>query len=337
MSWWEWIRQFYFASPWWLLALLLVPIAIWLQFFTGKQPENKWVVPQFSMFPGQQTWKEKAVRWWPFWKIAGFCFAILALARPQLSLKEEKVVADGIDIVLAMDLSSSMLSRDFDPDRLEVSKGVARNFVQKRRYDRIGLVVFSGEAFTQCPLTTDYTMLDDFLANLEVGVLEDGTAIGMGLATAVNRLKNSEAKSKIIILLTDGVNNAGYVNPMPAAELAAKMGIRVYTIGVGRSGMALSPVGRDFNGEFVFSMAPVEIDTKLLQDIAGMTKGKYYRATDEESLELIYNEIDQLEKTEMEVSVFKRYADLYSYFLGASLAMLLIGWLGRTTFLRPLE
>jgi Ca-activated chloride channel family protein len=337
MNWWSGINQFSFASPWWLAGLLIVPAAIWLQFFSGRTKENSMRIPAITMFSVGYSWKEKAMKWWPGWKIGSLCFAFLALARPQLSLKEEKVMADGIDIMLAMDISSSMLSRDFDPDRLEVSKGVAREFVRKRRYDRIGLVVFSGEAFTQSPLTTDYAMLDDFLSGLEVGVLEDGTAIGMGLATAVNRMKNAKAKSKIIILLTDGVNNAGYVNPIPAAEMAATLGIRVYTIGVGRSGMAPSPVGRGMDGEYVFSMAPVEIDTKLLQEIAGMTKGKYYRAMDRESLESIYNEIDQLEKTEMEISVFKRYADLYPYFLWVSLAMLLIGWLGRSTVFRPLE
>jgi Ca-activated chloride channel family protein len=269
--------------------------------------------------------------------MAAICLAIFALARPQRSLTEEKVNGEGIDIMLAMDVSSSMLSRDFDPDRLSVSKAVASSFIRKRPYDRIGLVVFSGEAFTQCPLTTDKQMLDDLLSGLEVGVLEDGTAIGMGLAAAANRMKTSEMKSKIIILLTDGVNNAGYIDPITATQMAVDLGIKVYTIAVGQSGMAPSPVGRGPDGEFVFRMAPVEIDTELLQKISSMTNGKYYRATDVESLQTIYDDIDQLEKTDIEITVFKRYKDLFPGFLMASMVLFLLGWAGRMTLFRPME
>ena len=227
-----------------------------------------------------------------------------------------------------------MLSKDFDPDRLEVSKMVAKEFVEKRVHDRIGLVVFSGEAFTQCPLTTDHNIVTDFLSGLQVGMLQDGTAIGMGLATAVNRLKDSEAKSKIIILLTDGVNNAGYINPNTAAEIAKEYNVKVYTVAVGTMGQALSPVNRRSDGEYMFAMANVEIDTELLKQISELTDGKYFRAIDRESLENIYAEIDRLEKTEIEVNVYKRYKDEYRKFLYPALFLLIATWLLSFTIFR---
>ena len=259
------------------------------------------------------------------------------MARPQLTLKEEKIKAEGLDIMMVMDLSSSMLSRDFDPDRLEVSKMVAKEFVAKRVHDRLGLVVFSGEAFTQCPLTMDHQIVTDFLSSLQVGMLADGTAIGMGLATAVNRLKDSKAKSKIIILLTDGVNNAGYIDPNTAADIAKEMGVKVYTIAVGTMGQALSPVNRRSDGQYMYAMAQVEIDTELLQKIAEMTDGKYFRAIDRQSLENIYTEIDRLEKTEIEIDIFKRYKDEYRIFLYLGLAMLLLWWLLKATLFRTIS
>jgi Ca-activated chloride channel family protein len=245
------------------------------------------------------------------------------MARPQKTLKEEIVKAEGIDIFMVMDLSSSMLAKDFNPDRLEVSKRVAIEFVEKRPYDRIGLAVFAGESFTQCPLTTDHRVVKDFLASLQCGVLQDGTAIGMGLAAGVNRLKDSEAKSKVIILLTDGVNNAGYIRPLTAAEIAKEFEVRVYTIGVGTIGDALAPMSRRDDGRYVFGMTRVEIDEELLRQIAEMTGGKYFRATSAESLERIYAEIDRLEKTEMEVSVFNRYNE--EYFVWLLIGMVALG------------
>ncbi len=204
---------------------------------------------------------------------------IIALARPQLSLKEEKEKAEGIDIFLVMDLSSSMLAKDFQPDRLEVSKEVASGFVDMRNHDRIGLVVFSGEAYTQSPLTTDHLILKDLLGELKCGILQDGTAIGMGLATAVNRIKDSKAKSKVIILLTDGENNAGYIQPQTASEIAREYKTKVYTIGVGSTGDALAPVRQRADGQFIFGLTRVKIDEKLLTEIAEMTGGKYFLAT----------------------------------------------------------
>ncbi len=253
----------------------------------------------------------------------GYSSLVLALAKPQLSLKEEEVKAEGIDIVMVMDISSSMLAQDFQPDRLSVSKEVAKAFIDKRVYDRIGLVVFAGESFTQCPLTTDHRVVKDFLDGLQCGLLEDGTAIGMGLASAVNRVKDSEITSKVIILLTDGVNNSGYIKPLTAAEIAKELDTRVYTIGVGTRGQALSPVQRRSDGRYIFGMANVEIDERLLNEIAEMTGGRYFRATDEQSLQEIYDEIDELEKTEMEITTFKRYSDEYRPFLLFGIIMIL--------------
>jgi Ca-activated chloride channel family protein len=261
---------------------------------------------------------------------------IVALARPQLTLKEEQIKAEGIDIMLAMDLSSSMLAQDFKPDRLTVSKVVASDFVDKREYDRIGLSVFAGESFTQCPLTTDHRVVKDFLGGLTCGILDDGTAIGMGLASAVNRLKDSEAKSKVVILLTDGVNNSGYIKPLTAAEIAREIGVRVYTIGVGSIGEAVSPISRRSNGTYVFGIARVEIDEALLAEIAQMTGGKYFRATTAEGLEEIYREIDRLEKTEMDIKVMRRYSEEFRFFLWLGLGLLFFELLLRFTLLRTI-
>lgn len=267
-------------------------------------------------------------------RLLSLSLLIVAMARPQLTLTEEKVEAEGIDIMLAIDLSSSMLSRDFQPDRISVSKMVAKEFVEKRPYDRLGLAVFSGEAFTQCPLTTDHLILTDFLESIQVGMLTDGTAIGMGLATAVNRIKNSESKSKVVILLTDGVNNQGYIDPITAAQIAKEYGVSVYTIGVGTEGMALSPVNRRLNGQYSFGMAKVEIDEALLEEISKLTGGKYYRAIDRESLEQIYEEINELEKTKIEVNVFKRYKEEFRRFLIFGLLLLLVEIVLRNTVLK---
>jgi Ca-activated chloride channel family protein len=272
----------------------------------------------------------------PILRLLAFLLLVLALARPRELFKEEEVNAEGIDIMMVMDLSSSMLARDFEPDRLEVCKRVAIEFVEKRPYDRIGLSVFAGEAYTQCPLTTDHRVVKDFLSDLTCGTLEDGTAIGMGLATAVNRLKESPSKSKIVILLTDGVNNAGYIKPETAAEIAQEFDIKTYTIGVGTNGDALTPVNRRSDGQYLFGLARVEIDEQLLQQIAEMTGGEYYRALSEEGLEEIYNEIDRLEKTEIEVSVFRRYQELFHIFVFLALLCLVMEIVLRYTFFRAI-
>lgn len=272
----------------------------------------------------------------PLLRILSFIALVIALARPQEVLKEEEITAEGIDISLVIDLSSSMLARDFKPDRLEVSKRVATDFVEKRKYDRIGLAVFAGEAFTQCPLTTDHRVLKDFLGELKCGNLKDGTAIGMGLATAVNRLKDSEAQSKVVILLTDGVNNAGYIKPITAAEIAREFDVKVYTIGVGSTGDALTPIQRTSNGQYRFGLARVEIDEALLKEIADMTGGRYFRATSPEALERIYAAIDRMEKTEIEVTSMRRYSEEFRHFALLGLLFLVLEILLRYTILRTI-
>ncbi len=261
---------------------------------------------------------------------------IVSLARPQREFAEEVVKGEGIDIFLVMDVSSSMLARDFDPDRLSVSKQVAIDFVRHRIYDRIGLAVFAAESYTQCPLTHDHNVLINYLEGLQCGSLEDGTAIGMGLAAAVNRLKDSDAKSKVVVLLTDGVNNAGYIRPATAANVAREFGIKVYTIGVGSYGQALSPVRRRADGQYMFGLTNVEIDEKLLQEIADGTGGKYYRATTKERLQRVYEEIDRLEKTEVEIKVHKEYQELYYWPLIAGFILLALLYIAKATYLRSL-
>jgi Ca-activated chloride channel family protein len=325
-----------FAHPWFFLLLLLLPL---LAHRRHLERERHFATLRMSTLEAtrrlrsRRSWLRQAL---PFFQAAAFVALVAALARPQLTLKEEQIKAEGIDIFLALDLSSSMLAQDFKPDRLEVSKRVASEFVDKRPYDRIGLAVFAGEAFTQCPLTTDHTVVKDFLAGLRCGVLEDGTAIGMGLATAVNRIKDSEAKSKVVILLTDGVNNAGYVKPITAAEIAKQFGVKVYTIGVGTEGEAVSPISRRSDGKYVFGLARVEIDEALLRQIADMTGGKYFRALSAQSLENIYDEIDRLEKTEMEITTIKRHSEEYHRFVWLALVLLLLEVGLRFTLLRSL-
>jgi Ca-activated chloride channel homolog len=286
---------------------------------------------------GEPSWKGSLRQFLlPFLRGLAIVCAVIALARPQQSLREEDIKADGIDIILAMDVSSSMLAQDFKPDRLAASKEVAKNFVGRREFDRIGLVIFSAEAFTQCPLTTDHDMLNNFLDNINCCLLEDGTAIGMGLATAANRLKDSQAKSKVVILLTDGVNNSGYVPPTTAAELAKTLGVKVYTIGVGNSGQAYTPVRRRGDCDYIFGFAPVEIDENLLIQIAQTTGGRYFRAKDEKSLEKVYAEIDRLEKTELDITAIKRDVDVFHTWLKWAIALLLIEIILRWTLLRAL-
>ncbi len=253
-----------------------------------------------------------------------FALIVIAAARPQSSQSDSRTSAEGIDVVVALDISSSMLARDFKPDRFTAAKEISSRFMLDRPNDRIGLVVFAGEAFTQAPLTTDHRTLVNLLAQVEMGFIADGTAIGNGLATAVNRLRESDSPSKVIILLTDGVNNSGQIDPLTAAELAKEFGIRVYTIGVGTEGVAPFPA-YDAWGQLVFQNAKVEIDEKLLENISEQTGGKYFRATDNQKLAAIYDEINQLEKVKIEVESSTKYYELFTpYLLGALGALLLM-------------
>ena len=245
---------------------------------------------------------------------------IVALAGPQSVSSRENVTTEGIDIVLVLDVSGSMLAEDFTPNRLVAAKQVAEEFIDGRSNDRIGLVIFSGESFTQCPLTTDYPVLKNLLKEVKNGMIVDGTAIGLALANGVNRLKESKAKSKVLILLTDGVNNKGEIDPLTAAKIAATYNVRVYTVGVGAQGQAPYPFQTPFG--IRRAMVPVDIDDKSLSTIAEMTGGKYYRATENRKLKAIYKEIDQLERTKIEVTAYKRYTDLFPNWLSAGLFLL---------------
>ena len=303
-------RHITFAHPQYFILLLLIPIFI---FWLRKNKNNK---PSFtiSSLKGLQKSAASTIQKWApvlnLLRILSMLFLIIALARPQSSNINETVNSEGLDIVLSMDISGSMLAEDFKPNRIEAAKKVANEFILNRPTDRIGLVIFSGESFTQCPLTTDQNILREQLNSIRSGLLEDGTAIGMGLATAVERLRNSKAKSKIIILLTDGVNNAGLIDPITALEIAKAYKIRVYTIGVGTEGTAPYPT-QDAFGNMVMQQMPVQIDEGLMQKISKETGGKYYRAKDNNSLSKVYKEIDQLEKTKLEINSFKRYAELF--------------------------
>lgn len=259
----------------------------------------------------------------------------VALARPQSAQHNSNSTTEGIDIVMSLDVSGSMLARDFTPDRLGAAKEVASNFIMDRPNDRIGLVVFAGESFTQCPLTTDKRSLLNLLGSVKSGMIDDGTAIGNGLATAVNRLRESKAKSKVIILLTDGINNSGQIAPLTAAEIAQSYGIRVYTVGVGTMGMAPYPV-IDMWGHLSFQPMKVEIDEKMLSQIAQMTGGKYFRATDNRRLKDVYDEINQLERSKVEVENFTRYQERFTLFVVLALILLVGEFALRQTWLRRL-
>ncbi|MBK8956722.1 MAG: VWA domain-containing protein [Saprospiraceae bacterium] len=328
------LDRFEWESPWYLLLLLLLPYIAYLLLRKSPGTTNAIFFPDLTGMPQHSNWRISTLKYLPYLRLIALALFILALARPRWMLKEEKVDAEGVAIFLVMDLSSSMLSQDFQPNRLEVSKQLAVDFISKRPYDRIGLTAFSGEAFTQCPLTTDHDALKSLLMELKCGLLEDGTAIGMGLASAVNRLREDSAKSKIAILITDGVNNAGDISPGIAAELAKNYQIKIYSIGVGTNGEAYSPVGRSPHGEYVFGMAPVNIDEQLLKQISQYTGANYYRATNAEKLAEIYQEIDQLEKTKVEIRYIKKYSEEFRIFLVAGFFLMMLEWILRKTWLR---
>jgi Ca-activated chloride channel family protein len=299
-----------FAEP--LFLYLLVAIPAMVAFYIIKQQK----VSASLRIPGLQSFATTGTTFRHYLRHVLFAFhtvavalLIIVLARPQRTDKFQDVSTEGIDIVLTQDISGSMLARDFRPDRLEAAKNIAIEFISGRPYDRIGLVVFSGESFTQCPLTTDHAVLINLLREIQSGMIEDGTAIGMGLATAVNRIKDSKAKSKVIILLTDGVNNRGEIAPATAADIAKTFGIRVYTIGVGTQGNAPYPVQTPYGIQY--QDMPVEIDEGILQEIATNTGGKYFRATDNDKLTQVYKEIDKLEKSKIDVRQFSRKEERY--------------------------
>ena len=315
-------NNYEFANPGFLYLLVIVPIlGVWywykhmrdqadLQVSQTRAFESgSWSVEQFSYFGLY------------LFRVAAIALLIIALARPQTHMRRQDVTIEGIDIVLALDVSGSMLAMDLKPDRLEAAKQVAKEFISGRENDRFGLVIFSGESFTQCPLTTDHRVVKNLFKEVKSGMIEDGTAIGDGLATAVSRLKESKAVSKVIILLTDGVNNQGSVDPLSAAEIAKVYGVRIYTIGVGTMGKAPYPMQTPFGVQTQY--VDVKIDEQLLQQVAEMTDGRYFRATSNKKLREIYQEIDKLEKSKIDVAEIERTKE--EYFPFALIAFILIG------------
>jgi len=312
-----------FAHPWVLWLLFLVPVLSLMYRRRAKKMVAEVTFSSLQPFEHTPRSLRERLRHFPtaLRMIALVCF-IVALARPQSVSSRENVSTEGIDIVLLLDISGSMLAEDFTPNRIGAAKQVADEFIDGRTNDRIGLVIFAAESFTQCPLTTDYPVLKSLLKEVKNGMIADGTAIGLALANGVNRLKYSYAKSKVMILLTDGVNNRGEIDPITAAKVAATYGIRVYTVGVGAMGQAPYPVETPFGIQR--QLMQVEIDEKTLTTVADITGGKYFRATDNRTLRAIYRDIDQLEKTKIEVSAYRRYRELFYGWLAGGLVVLLL-------------
>lgn len=324
-----------YAYPQYFWMLALIPLLVLWYWYKEKKSRPAIVFSTTSSFEKYKPNARVYFRHLLFLcRLVCLFFLIVALARPQSSSKEQTINSEGIDIILSMDISTSMLAEDLRPNRVEASKKVAEDFVASRPQDRIGLVVFAGESFTQCPLTTDHSVLKNLFGSIKSGQIKDGTALGEGLATAVNRIKDSKAKSKVIILLTDGVNNSGAIAPLTAADIAETFKVRVYTIGVGTQGVAPYPFQTPYGTQY--QNVPVDIDEATLKAISQKTGGKYFRATNNKKLKAIYTEIDKLEKTKIEVTEFRKYSEEYlPYALIAGLALIL-EMLLRYTLLRSL-
>ena len=326
--------NFEFTHPIFLWCLLIIPLlAAWL-FISRNRNQAKLMVSTTESIKnyGVYTYLYRAL---PVFRLLAISLLIVALARPRnVAVTTKNKKNKGIDIVMATDVSGSMLARDLKPNRLEALKEVAGSFVDRRPNDRIGVVLYAGESYTKTPITSDKSIVKRTIASIEYGGIEDGTAIGMGLGSAVNRLKGSKAKSKVIILLTDGVNTAGSVDPKLATELAKGVGIKVYTIGIGTNGMAEMPYAKDYNGKLLYKPMEVEIDEKLLKYIADETGGKYFRATSNTKLKTIYEEIDKLEKTEIEEFKYYNYQELYRNLVLAALALLALEYLLKNTLFK---
>ena len=320
-----------------LLLLLIIPYLIWYVMYRKKAEPTMRMSDTFAFRYAPRSWKVTLMPLSMLLRILAFTMTVLVLARPQTQNSWSNKSVEGIDIMLAMDVSTSMLAEDLKPNRIEAAKQVASEFIAGRPNDNIGLSIFAGEAFTQCPMTTDHASLLNLLQNVRTdiaarGLIEDGTAVGMGLANAVSRLKESKAKSKVVILLTDGSNNRGDISPMTAAEIAKSLGIRVYTIGVGTNNVAPYPM--PVAGGVQYVNIPVEIDTKTLSEIAAATEGDFYRATNTKELRNIYKEIDQLEKSKLNVKTFSKRYEAYQPFAFVGIIALLLEILLRITIFR---
>ena len=315
-----------FLNPEFLWLFLVLPIAIGWLFYKRNQLSATVKMSSLEPFKQNRTFLAKAKPFLYVLRILALSSIIIALARPRsVDVTSKSKTTKGIDIVMAIDVSSSLLANDLKPNRLEALKKVASTFVQDRINDRIGLVVYAGESYTRTPVTSDKTIILQSLKTIEYddSIIADGTGIGVGLATAINRIKDSKAKSRIIILLTDGVNNSGTIDPRTASEIAKEYGIKVYTIGIGTNGQAMFPVAKDANGKLVFRRMPVEIDESLMKEIAKATDAKYFRATSNKKLQAIYDEINKLETTEIDEKKFYNYDEKYKPFV--LIAFVLLG------------
>ena len=326
----------YFANPDYLWLLLSLPLLVGWYVFTRKKSQAVLKISSLNGFRAKSSFLAQLQPALFVLRILSLVLIVMALGRPQtMDVSTRTRTNKGIDIVMAIDISSSMLAQDLKPNRLAALKRVAASFVDDRVSDRIGLVIYAGESYTKTPITSDRAIVKNALGEIQFeGLIEDGTAIGMGLATSVNRLKDSRAKSKVIILLTDGVNNSGFIDPKIASELAVEYQIKTYTIGLGSNGTARAPVGLLPNGKFQYGMTKVEIDEELLKTIAKNTGGLYFRATDNKKLEEIYAEINKLEKTEIEEFKYYNYDEKFRPLILLALALLLLEWLMRNTLFR---
>lgn len=327
------LKAISFANPGFLFLLLLIPLLVVWYFYRRKKQTAILTLSTLEGVSGiRRSPKLVVSQALYFIRLLALTFLILALARPQTSLSRQDITVEGIDLVIALDISGSMLAMDFKPDRLGAAKELAMEFIDTRPNDRIGLVVFSGETFTQCPMTTDHAVLKNLFRDIKSGMIEDGTALGDGLATAVNRLRESKAISKVIILLTDGVNNMGSLDPRSAAEIAKLFGVRIYTVGIGTYGKAPYPVQTPFGMQT--QMVEVKIDEPLMKEIAEMTNGKYYRATSNDKLRSVYQEIDKLEKSKIDVTEFRKKKEEFLPLLYIGLFLIVIELILRYLYVR---
>ncbi|MBL4708561.1 MAG: VWA domain-containing protein [Flavobacteriales bacterium] len=333
----RWWNDIQFANPELFVLFAIIPLLVLAYIFKLRNQKATIKISSFSFLPDTSSDIKNWLSHVPFLlSMLGLSLLFIALARPQSSLSWQDVTTEGIDIIIAMDISGSMLAEDLKPNRLEASKNVAMDFISNRRNDRIGLVTFSGESFTQSPLTTDHSVLKNLFKDVKNGMIEDGTAIGLGLANSVNRLKDSDAKSKVVILLTDGFNTSGSIPPLTAAEIAREFGIRTYTIGLGTNGMAPYPFKTRF-GTTSYQNVEVKIDEKTMKEIAKMTGGKYYRATNNRSLKKIYEEIDQLEKSKIEVTEYRKKKEEFFPFALIAGILFFVQFIIKNTLLKTIN
>ena len=328
-------KNIIFAHPQFFWLLLLLPLMILWHFFWDKKSKPSVTISSTVAFKRAKSLYNQLYHLLFLLRIIAVTLLIIALARPQTHSESAKTkITEGIDIVMAIDVSASMLSQDLKPNRFEALKKVASQFVKDRPNDRIGLVIYAGESYTKTPVTSDKSIILNALSELTYGQIEDGTAIGMGLATAVNRLKESKAKSRVIILLTDGVNNTGFIDPQTAAELAAEYGIKVYTVGIGTNGMALSPYALNIDGSIIYRMQQVDIDEPLMKKIAKTTNGRYFRATNNQKLQQIYDEINQMETTKVEEFKYTEVDEKFRLWVLIAGVLLLLEFLLKHTLFR---